>query len=107
MAASESPHAVRGDSRVSDAGLVDEDAGLVDEIVELERAKAMIEAQVMQLTADLAHRADGWVDFDGVPVGARLGASTLAAAELAPALRVPREAKVTVWPRGQRPPAGE
>ena len=68
--------------------VLDPDSSVVDQIVELERAKAMIEARVMVLVAELSDRAEGWVDDEGRKFDERLSAETLAAAELAPALHL-------------------
>ena len=78
---------------------LDVSEALVDEIVELERAKAMIEARVMRLIADLSDRADGWIDQRDMRMSDRLGADSLAAAELAPALHL---APVTAGMRVER-----
>lgn len=61
---------------------------MVAEIVALERSKAMLEARVMYLTAALADRADGWFDPRDPVVDGRLSGAVVAAAELAPALKL-------------------
>lgn len=71
-----------------DAGAV-----LVEQIVRLERAKAVLEARVLALVAELADQVDGWVDQRDARIhdrlcGAALAAAELAPAELAPALRM-------------------
>lgn len=68
--------------------VLDPDGSVVTEIIELERAKAMIEARLVVLTAGLADRAEAWVDPRSIDPDGGPSRETLVAAELAPALHL-------------------